>query len=1282
MKPTRFIAATAIVAATVILSAAAQEDYGGAAADWKPSFTPHGFNLQGMRRAGPHVGFKEEHFKWMKEWGFNFVRMPLDYRCWVKDRKSENREIIDEAGLKPLDEGIAFARKYGIVAMICLHRIPGEYCVPRADPEPGNIYTDPDCLRAAVLHWEMLARRYKDIPREELFFNLINEPSSQLGTIEQYEHVCRVLIAAIRKIDPKRFIVADGWAGGNIPVPGLYGIPGVGQAGRGYAPGEFSHFGMDTINAPKDDKVSPYPPTWPPKRNRPDGRLGGPRWPDWHGPFTVKDAPAANYELMLSMVSGPVRIAVQADGAEVASFALKPQPNDPAWTHLGRYRGKGPWRGMPLSPVTFTLAKPAGELSVQVVEGDWAMPRVLVAKGADGRTARVEFGMDMKAMKTVAWHRRFAGWDAADPMPALDGATPSGKFADEGMNRIYDINMKRWEEPVTKGVWCIVGEFGCANHTAHADSLRFLESNLRLFEELGMGWCAWGFIGSRFGILNSGRADVKYENWHGHKLDREMLELLRRHARKVLSTGVEIPAGGVPTWRGREQYTTSREKPPAAIRDMATYLKWKWRMDVSDPATGLDNAALKKGVAQVAREWEDKEPWADTAARMFAYLADNMAVGFSRFDCFPAIASWSRWDRPLTAVVLRRARTIDARYSLGLQKEIKALYDSGRGRANGKDFDHSAPDWDVILKLGFPGMKARVDGYEADTPFYRAEKSAAATILRFVDRLIAAAKAHPDADSPMMRKEIASLERLAKGPPRTCFDVMQFTMVYFILSEHVNRFQVRTLGNIDRLWWPYYRDDIAAGRTTEADFREEFRHFIWQFGSIDNYWGHPIYLGGTKRDGATEYNPLSEIILDVVDKEALPTPKFQIKLAGNTPDAIWNKSLDMLRRHRSLVLMNEKGMADSMKPLGLSEDERRDLLIWGCYEYLPKGRGNCTSGFRLNLLQPAMDILAGCATNAPACAGLEAGGFAAFIAEYKRQLLANADWLMAIVNESESHLAEIHPALVLSLAIDSALERGVDAFSTGMTYNFTAMGEVGFASAVDALLAVKEFVYDRRELSLSEFGRILADDWKGHEDLRLRVKRSPLKWGCGNALADDLAKDVIETLTTHVIGKPNGRSGKWTVYGLHSRAFIEFGSSAGASPDGRKAREHLSKNMAPSVGAEIHGITGTLKSYAKVRPENFPCGSVLDVMIHPSTVSGDKGLAAFRTLVEFWMANGGTALNVNIVSPETLRDAQAHPEKYENLQVRVAGWNIRWNDIPRNEQDEYIARIETVGAAR
>ena len=752
---------------------------------------------------------------------------------------------------------------------------------------------------------------------------------------------------------------------------------------------------------------------------------------------------------------------------------------------------------------------------------------------------------------------------------------------------------------------------------------------------------------------------------------------------KILSTGVEIPEDGVPAWDGRMQYTTRAEKRPESIGDEAAYLKWKWRMNLANPATGLDNDALIAGVKRIVAEsgWKaGTEDWYDVAARCFDFLVDNVQIGFSRFDCFPAISAWDRHARPMGSILWKHAADVDDKYSPGLRDQIDQMRRGGRATI-GKDFDHSAPDWVDILKIGFPGMKARVDACTQDTPFYRAEKRTAAAMMRFLDRLIAEAKRELEedaADGVFLQKAVDSLERLRVGPPQTLFDVMEFTMVYFILSEPLNYFQVRTFDNIDVRWWPYYQADLAAGRTTEAEFREEFRHFLWQFGSIDNYWGHPLYLGGTNRDGSTAYNPLSLIILDVVEKTALPTPKFQLKMAKNTPDEIWWKALDMLRRHCPLCLMSEENMARSMKPVGLTDEECRDLLIWGCFEYLPRARGNCTSATRVILAQPIVELL-----------GAAAGGtinpfnpstFDAFKTEYFRILHENTDRTVELLHKEEAHLAEVNPALMLSLAVPSALEKGVDAFSLGYKYNFTAISECGFATAVDSLLAIKEFVYDRREITLAELGRALAADWEGHEELRLRMKRSPLKWGCGNPEADALAKEVIEGFTARFVGKPNSRGGVFVCYGLNSRGFIDCGKLTGATPDGRKAGEPLSKNMAPNVGAETEGITGSIRSYGAIAPENFPCGSIFDVMIHPSAVAGEKGLRVFRTLVERFYAGGGVAMNINIVSPETLRDAQAHPEKYENLQVRVAGWNIRWNDIPRREQDDYIARIEAVGA--
>ena len=740
---------------------------------------------------------------------------------------------------------------------------------------------------------------------------------------------------------------------------------------------------------------------------------------------------------------------------------------------------------------------------------------------------------------------------------------------------------------------------------------------------------------------------------------------------------------------GRLQPSVARAKRPERIDDMATYLKWKWRTDVSDHATGLDNAALKRGLDAVLAEWKAKEPWPVVKARLVDYLVDNCALGLSKFDCFPAIVCWNRWDRPISKILREREREVEkATAPAWLGKTREEIYASG-GRCY-RDYDHSSPDWEVILKLGFPGMKARVDACP-DTPFYTAEKRTAAAILRFLDRLVAATEAElarcgGKTEEGLLEKEIASLKRLRVGPPVTVFDVMTFTFVDFIVSEYFDRFQVRCFGQIDRLWRPYYERDLREGRTTEAEFREEFRHFIWQFGSIDNYWGHPLFLGGTAADGTTEYSAFSLILLDVLDREALPTPKVQLKIAKSTPDFIWDKALRMLRNHRSLVLMGEEGMARSMTKLGLSADECRRLIVWGCFEWLPP-EGNCTSACNINLVKPVETMLKDAKDGRLG----ELATFDDFKREYYRRLGEVTDKTRKVMDYLESGLADVNPSLVLSLGVGSALKKGEDAFATGMRYNNTEMAEIAFASAVDSLVAVKELVYENEErrvknggcrrtrLSLKELGEILAKNWEGHEELRLKMARSHRKWGCGNDETDALGREVLETFTGRFVGLPNARGGKYCCYGLNSRGYIDAGKATGATPDGRRAGEELSKNMAPAIGGDAEGITAVLKSWRiSVDPAFFPCGLVFDVMLHSSSVAGEKGLVALRAICEEYFANGGCGLNLNIQSVEELKDAQLHPEKYENLQVRVAGWNIRWNDIPKAEQDGFIRRLEAM----
>lgn len=729
---------------------------------------------------------------------------------------------------------------------------------------------------------------------------------------------------------------------------------------------------------------------------------------------------------------------------------------------------------------------------------------------------------------------------------------------------------------------------------------------------------------------------------------------------------------------GRLQPSVARAKRPEKIDDMATYLKWKWRTDLSNPATGLAGDAMLKRLDAVLAEWKGKEPWVIVKARLLDLLVDNIAIGCSKFDLFPSIACWNRWQRPLRNILREREgeveRSTAPEWLYDLRDEVYAS-----GGKTYRDYDHSAPDWSVIIGLGFPGMRARVEGYGDATAFYKAERMAANALLRFVERILAEAKAElarcgGRTEAGLLEREISSLERLRVGPPETALDVMEFCYIYFVVSEYLDGFQVRSFGAIDSLWRAYYERDLREGRTTEAEFREDFRHFIWQFGSIDNYWGHPLCLGGTKADGTTEYNPLSLVLLDVVDREALPTPKIQLKIAKNTPEWLWDKALRMLRNHRSVVLMGEEGMARSMTKLGLTADECRRLVVWGCFEWLPP-EGNCTSSCNINLVKPIELMLRDAKDGKLGVLPT----FDDFKREYFVRLGDITDKTLKIMDFMERGLAEINPSLILTIGIGHALETGRDAFSTGMRYNHTDMSEVAFASAVDSLIAVKELVYEKRELSLAELGATLADNWNGREELRLRMSRSHRKWGCGDEEVDVLGREVLERFTGRFVGLENARGGKYVCYGLNSRGYINAGKRTGATPDGRRAGEELSKNMAPAIGGDAEGVTAVLKSWKRsVSPEFFPCGLVLDMMLHSSSVAGEKGLMALRAICEEYFENGGCGLNLNIQSVEELKAAQLNPEKYENLQVRVAGWNIRWNDIPKVEQDGFIRRLEAM----
>ncbi|MBR3085207.1 MAG: serine hydrolase [Kiritimatiellae bacterium] len=742
------------------------------------------------------------------------------------------------------------------------------------------------------------------------------------------------------------------------------------------------------------------------------------------------------------------------------------------------------------------------------------------------------------------------------------------------------------------------------------------------------------------------------------------------------------------------------------IADEATYLRRKFRQDVTDKTTGLSQDALHGRLAEIVAAGKAAgEDWRVTKANCFAAEANEESIDVSPLDWFPAIAIWDRLDLPIAKVCKRgRAAEINAaRLPDWVKKEWAA------GNADGswnmwQDFDHSVPDWRVILPLGFPGLKTRLEKIAvAGAPFYESCAIAADAILAGIDRFIVQGKMRMGKLSTAideeknrhrcerLAKEVACLERLRAGAPQTAYDVMMFVWLYFMFSEHLDGIQCRSLTELDVFLTPYYDADIAAGRTTEAEFREQLKHFLWQWGSIANYWNQPVGLGGTKPDGTTEFNHVSKIILDVMDECALTTPKFLVKVAPNTPDWALDKMLDMARRHRSIAFIGEEPTARALKRwVGASDRDCREMVVRGCYEFGLRDGCNTTGLGHVNFLKVVEKMLAEAKRrrdDGGVVATSDAGTFQPFNfstfqlfkAEYLRRLADTTDLCRRIAYEFEKVLSDVNPACLMTLATEHALKTRRDGFATGCPRgNNTTILSVGLGTAVDALLAVKELVFEKKELTLAQLGAIMASNWEGHEALRLRMLRSRRKWGNNDPEANALGAELIATFAGEVNGRPNSRGGAFFASGHCARQFIVLGEKTGATPDGRRAGEEMSKNLSPTMGVDTEGATALVETLAASSVETLPGDYPLDMMLHPSVCAGDKGLAVMKTLVRRFHRNGGSVIQFTVFSPEELRDAQAHPEKYENLQVRVCGWNVRWNDLARAEQDAYIRRAENV----
>lgn len=589
------------------------------------------------------------------------------------------------------------------------------------------------------------------------------------------------------------------------------------------------------------------------------------------------------------------------------------------------------------------------------------------------------------------------------------------------------------------------------------------------------------------------------------------------------------------------------------------------------------------------------------------------------------------------------------------------------------DFGHTPPDWENVYRLGLPGLlerlkKAQTDAAEAEEKEYCAAGIRVwSAALEYVERM--AKKAHV-----LGKIDMASgLLALSQRPPESLFEAMQLCFLYYDLQQNVERSLVRTLGRLDRLLYPYWKRDLEKGTLTEASADALIDAFLRAWDERRITANAPFTVGGSFGETGACVNALSYRLLARHVALGLPNVKVHILYTENTPRDFLKIAFCGIREgSNSIVFLNDQRVIRSLSALGMAREDACRYDVVGCYEPSAKGEVPCSCNGRVNLARAVERAMADCLEKQE-----EELSFDLLLERFYRHVADFCYGSMALVDAWEEKLSLLHSSPFFSATFDHCIEKRSDVYAgNGAKYHNSSINLVGLATAVDSLLAIRKAVLEDRIFTLAEFSLILQSNWQGNEALRQRILKKYPKYGAGDPDADRIAQETVRRAAECVNRKPNRKGGIYRLGAFSIDWRIGFGRRMGASADGRLAGEPLSKNLCASTGASRDGVTAEILSVASLDGNAMPNGSVLDLVLHSSSVKGEVGLEALEATLRAYVGQGGMAIQYSVLNAEELREAQLRPEAYQNLQVRVCGWNARFVSLSAVEQNEFILRSE------
>ena len=519
-----------------------------------------------------------------------------------------------------------------------------------------------------------------------------------------------------------------------------------------------------------------------------------------------------------------------------------------------------------------------------------------------------------------------------------------------------------------------------------------------------------------------------------------------------------------------------------------------------------------------------------------------------------------------------------------------------------------------------------------------------------------------------------------------------FTQLGSILSENS---LALNLGRFDQYMHPYFAVDIEKGFLTKDQAQEliealwiKLSEWVWAISSntAKFFAGYNSFqnltVGGRTRDGRDATNELSYMCLQATENVKTHQPGLSVRIHPDSPDEFLLAVCRLISAGTGFPAVHNDRVGSAMLvAAGLSPEDARDWSNCGCVVPHFRKVGEWTSAVSVNLaaaveyaLNQGKSRLDG---KQMGLAEQPADGFSSY-EEVKAAVFRQIAYLVkhsviGTITAQQIH-AEMVPRPYLSLLVDGCLEKGKDLSKGGAKYNVgPVLTGIGVADMANSLAMIRKLVFEEKKYTLAEICAALDADWAGYEELRQAALACP-KYGNDIDYVDSIAVEISEFYHQEIHAYKDYFGSPFNSAFMGISNYIPAGSVIGATPDGRKARTPLTEGVSPHAGTDLTSPTAAMRSVAKINHDVHSGGTLLNVKLAPELLKTERSLRNLAAIIRAYFALGAFHVQFNVISAETLRKAQEHPEDYRDMLVRVAGYSTQFVNLSREAQDAIIER--------